>query len=70
MPLLMCPNDSASMTTVEQIKSAIESLSFEDRAELARWLHGWSDDAWDRQIQADADAGRLDKLLADVRKRA
>jgi hypothetical protein len=30
--------------SVEQIKTAIEQLSFEDRAELAAWFHGWKDD--------------------------
>ena len=27
-----------------EIKTAIEHLSFEERAELAAWLHGWKDD--------------------------
>ena len=29
-----------------EIKTAIEQLSFEERAELAAWLHGWEDDEW------------------------
>lgn len=54
--------------TVEQIKSAIERLSPEERAELARWFYQWSDDDWDRQIAADYDAGRLDAVLDEVRR--
>ncbi len=54
------------MSTVDEIKAAIERLSLEERAELARWLHGWTDDAWDRQMADDLAAGRLDTLLAEV----
>jgi len=54
------------MTTVQEIKRAIEKLSLEDRAEVARFIHGWSDDEWDEQIKADADAGRLNDLLRKV----
>ena len=56
------------MTTVEQIKSAIESLTLAERAELAKWMHGWHDDEWDRQMAEDYESGRLDPLLAEVRK--
>jgi len=52
------------MSTVEEILSAIEQLSFEERAELARRMHGWEEDDWDRQMAADFDAGKLDKLIA------
>jgi hypothetical protein len=33
--------------SLAEIKSAIEQLSFEERAELAAWLHGWKADEWD-----------------------
>jgi hypothetical protein len=33
------------MTTLEEIKAAIDRLSLEERESLARWMHGWSDDA-------------------------
>jgi len=58
---------NSSMSTVEEIKSAIQKLSLEERAEVAKWIHGWEDDDWDRQMAADAKAGRLDKLLNEVR---
>jgi hypothetical protein len=54
------------MSTIEEIKAAITQLSLEERAELARWLHGWTDDPWDRQMAEDIAAGRLSKLLAEV----
>jgi hypothetical protein len=54
------------MSTAEEIKAAIERLSLEERAELARWIHGWTDDEWDRQMKRDASSGRLDRLIADA----
>jgi hypothetical protein len=54
------------MTRVDEIKVAIGKLSLTERGELERWLHGWIDDEWDKQIAADAGSGRLDKLLAEV----
>ena len=54
------------MSTVKEIKAAIEKLSLEERAELERALHGWTDDAWDEQIKSDVAASRLDKILKEV----
>ena len=47
------------MSTVQEIKSAIEQLTLETRAELIADLCGWSDDDWDRQMKADAVAGKF-----------
>lgn len=52
--------------SVDQIKTAIEQLSFEERAELAAWLHGWKDDEWDEQMKRDVAAGKLDHILREV----
>jgi hypothetical protein len=54
------------MSTVQEIKSAIEQLSFESRAELIAELCGWSDDDWDRQMKADAAAGKFAALNEDA----
>jgi hypothetical protein len=53
------------MSLVE-IKTAIEQLSFEQRAELAAWLHGWEDDEWDEQMKRDVASGKLDVVLQEV----
>jgi len=53
------------MSLVE-IKTAIERLSFEERAELAAWLHGWNDDEWDEQMKRDVASGKLDTVLHEV----
>ena len=54
------------MSTVAEIKAAIARLTVEERAEVARCLHEWEDDAWDKQMQQDLAAGKLDGLLAEV----
>jgi hypothetical protein len=52
--------------SLAELKIAIEQLSFEERAELAAWLHGWQNDEWDEQIKRDIAAGRLDHILREV----
>jgi hypothetical protein len=52
----------AGMRTVQEIKSAIEQLSLETRAELIADLCGWSDDDWDLQMKTDAAAGKFGAL--------
>jgi hypothetical protein len=47
------------MSTVAEIKSAIDQLSLEEKAELIADLCGWTDDDWDRQMKADAEAGKF-----------
>jgi hypothetical protein len=51
--------------SLAEIKTAIEQVSFEERAELAAWLHGWNDD-WDEQMKRDIGGGKLDDVLREV----
>jgi len=53
-------------STVAEIKATIARLTPEEWAEAARCLHEWEDDAWDKQIQQDLAAGKLNGLLAKV----
>ncbi len=50
------------MSTVAEIRNAIEKLSLEERAELLSGLVGFEDDEWDRQMKADAAAGKFQAL--------
>jgi len=54
------------MSTVAEIKAAIPKLTLEERAEVARCLHGWEDDEWDRQMKENLAAGKLNGLLKKV----
>lgn len=49
-----------------ELKEEVRKLSDEQKAELVAILHGWEDDEWDKQMKADADAGRLDRLIAEA----
>jgi hypothetical protein len=52
--------------SLAEIKTAIEHLSFGERAELAAWLHGWNNDEWDEQMKHDIAGGKLDDVLREV----
>ncbi|PWU13947.1 MAG: hypothetical protein C5B50_18370 [Verrucomicrobia bacterium] len=55
-----------AMSTVAAVKAAISRLTLEERADVARSLHEWEDDAWDEQMRRDLGAGRSDRFLANV----
>jgi hypothetical protein len=50
------------VSTVAEIKAAIDRLSLEERCELEALLHPFEDDDWDRQMKQDAAAGKFDSL--------
>lgn len=52
--------------SVQEIEHAITELSLEELAELSAWLADYQAKVWDRQIERDLDAGRLDALLGEV----
>ena len=54
------------MTTVPEIQQAIMSLSKAEYAELFRWLLDQDWEEWDREIEADSAAGKLDFLAAEA----
>jgi hypothetical protein len=47
------------MSTVAEIKEAIDRLSPQEYCEQMSVLHPFEDDDWDRQMKADAAAGRF-----------
>jgi len=53
------------MRKVEHIEQQISELSRDEFAELRDWVleRDWS--AWDAQIEADANSGKLDKLVEE-----
>ena len=52
--------------SLAEIKNAIQQLPFEQRAELAAWLHGWKDDECDEQMKRDIASGKLDDVLREI----
>ena len=51
------------MTRVEQLEQEIAKLSADEFAQLRDWLLEQDWDEWDRQIERDAKAGKLDRLM-------
>jgi hypothetical protein len=49
-----------TMSTVQEIEAAIEQLPKDEFWKLAEWFDGQRADAWDRQIEDDANAGKFD----------
>ena len=54
------------MTNVEQLESAVKGLPADEFARFRQWFLEFDAEAWDRQIAADLEAGRLDGLLAEA----
>ncbi|MFL6538133.1 MAG: hypothetical protein ACJ8JD_08160 [Chthoniobacterales bacterium] len=52
--------------SLAEIKAAIQTLSLEERAELAAWLHGWENDEWDEQMKRDIASAKLDSVLHEI----
>jgi hypothetical protein len=51
------------MTRVEQLEQEIAKLTPEEFRQLRDWVAELDWEAWDRQIEADAAAGKLDRLM-------
>jgi hypothetical protein len=51
---------------IVEIKSAIQHLPMEDFNELMVWLAEYENEQWDKQIQRDYQARKLDKLIQDA----
>ncbi|MDH4329648.1 MAG: hypothetical protein OEV77_14085 [Nitrospira sp.] len=54
------------MSKVDELKTAIERLPPEEFAELARWLSERDWERWDKEIEADSLAGKLDFLVREA----
>ena len=57
------------MSTVAEILEAVKHLPHDKKGEFLEWLREIDfEDAWDWQIEADADASRLDPLWQEALK--
>jgi hypothetical protein len=54
------------MSKVETLEREIEKLSAEELAAFRDWFAKYDADAWDRQMEADVKAGKLDRLAAEA----
>jgi len=54
------------MSRIDELKAEIESLPREEFAEILRWLSAKHWEGWDKEIEADSQAGRLDFLMREA----
>jgi hypothetical protein len=55
------------MTKLEQIEKYVAELSPSEMRKFARWFEEYKEAERDRQIEADAKAGKLDKFIAEAK---
>jgi len=54
------------MSELEQIEEKIAKLAPRDLAQFRAWFLKFDERIWDQQIEADAKAGKLDKLIGEA----
>ncbi|MCL1471620.1 hypothetical protein [Argonema antarcticum] len=57
-------NKFFSMNALPEIEAAIKQLPENDVRQLAEWIQKYLNEKWDRQIEEDLAAGKLDAVIA------
>ena len=55
-----------TMSKVNELKTEIERLPKKEFTELVRWLSEKDWERWDKEIEADSEAGKLDFLMREA----
>ena len=50
------------MQMVQEVQLAVSQLSLEELARFREWFDEFEAKVWDKQFEADAQSGKLDKL--------
>ncbi len=56
------------MTRIEELRTTIETLPAEEFDQLRQWFMEKDWEHWDRQIERDSEAGKLDFLIEEARQ--
>lgn len=54
------------MTKVKRIEREVQDLSAKELTEFRKWFLEFDWQVWDRQIERDAEAGKLDSLVDEA----
>jgi hypothetical protein len=54
------------MSTVQEIEQAVRKLAPSDLAAFRAWFAEYDAEAWDRQMEQDIAAGRLDRFAEEA----
>ena len=58
------------MSTVQEIEQAIRALPASELAALPDWFAEYDAEMWDRQMEHDVEAGRLDRFVDEAQRSA
>ena len=54
--------------SIQEIENAVANLSPEELSAFSGWFEEFVADQWDRQIERDATAGRLNEVLEQAKQ--
>lgn len=54
------------MTKVKKLEQEVEKLNRSELATFGRWFEAYDSGRWDREIEADVRAGKLEKLAKEA----
>jgi hypothetical protein len=54
------------MSTIHEIEDAVSNLSSEELSRFREWFFEFDARVWDRQLEADVAAGRLNELADEA----
>ena len=54
--------------TIDDLENAVAGLSGDDLAQFRAWFVDFDSAAWDRQVEQDAAAGKLDSLADEAHR--
>ena len=54
------------MTKIEKLENGVRRLNPEELAAFRDWFRRYDSDEWDKEIERDVSAGRLDRLTEEA----
>ena len=54
------------MLTIKELEQAVSSLPREELTRFREWFDEFDAKSWDKQLEADAKAGKLNKIAEDA----
>jgi len=54
------------MTKLEKLENEVQRLNPDELAAFRDWFRRYDSDEWDKEIERDVSAGRLDKLAGEA----
>ena len=54
------------MTKLEKLENEVQRLNPDELAAFRDWFRRYDSDEWDKEIERDVSAGRLDKLAEEA----